>query len=453
MQTILTYDPMTFLFDNSLCGRGGSINSHPGNITFREWVYKRKTRYNLADSKRDKTIVVNEVLNLVRGVKPAGRFLQKFGSGWIEVDDAKAMAKISQALREGAPAMRAAHGKKATKRRSDSTRSPSPQRRESKRKVKKRKFDDYVPSEEVPASDNLLSSNVAISSAPLTPPPSLDGNEDQYHHDDDLMKSDVYNYFDNAGGLNDLLLEQSNGPSAAAGRDLQPQMQPQGGYYNAPFISPHSYSHHPLIPFGDYRASISEVASAIPPNQNDEQLPRANNVTPNLTSLPPPPFSPGGWDPLSFLPSTPKHARASVEGMNGQTFFPLTPVHTPGTATMPTSLHTNPDDANAQGQAFSLQQKPSAVRREHSLEASLGSFSNPFENDSNHFRQNSSLPALPIPNHIGPPQRGLSFGMIGGIGMPKAKEINASLRRDTSSHSSSKSYPSSSQDERKQPPL
>jgi len=427
-----------------LCGRGGSINSHPGNITFREWVYERKTQYNLADSKKDKTIVVNEVLDLVRSVSPPGRFLQKHNSGWIEIDDAKAMAKISQALREGAPAMRAAHGKKATKRRSDSTRSPSPPRRESKRRAKKRNFDDYVPSETVPASSNLLSPNVAISSAPLTPPPSLEGNED-YHHHDDLMRNDhVYNYFDHTGGLNELLLEQSNEASAAAaataaGRDLQPH----GGDYKASFISPSSYSHHPLIPLGDYRASISEVANAIPPSQIGEMPPRANNITPTLTSLPPPPISPGGWDPLSFLPSTPKHARSSVEVM-GQSFFPLTPNHAA------TSAPTSPYDANAQGQAFSLQQKQS-VRREHSLDASLGSFSNPFENDSNHFRQYPQL-GLPIPN-LGPPQRGLSFGMIGG--MPKAKEVDTSLRRrDTSSsYSSNKSRPSSSQNERKRPPL
>ena len=416
----------------SLCGRGGSINSHPGNITFREWVYKRKTQYNLANSKRDKTAVVNDVLSLVRGLNPPGRFLQKHNSGWIEIDDAKAMAKISQALREGAPAMRAAHGKKASaKRGSESTRSPSPPRRESKRKAKKRNFDEYVPSETIPDSSKVLSSNVAISSAPLTPPPSLDGD---YHHHDDLMRNDhVYNYFDHTGGLNDLFLEQSNGTSATAGRDLQQQ----SGYYNASFISP-SYSHPPLMPFRDYNASLSEVANAIPPpSQIEEQLPRANNVTPNLTSLPPPPisppnFSPGGWDPLSFLPSTPKHSRTAVEGMNGQSFFPLTPIHTAGsTATAPT----NPDDTNnVQGQAFSLQQKQ-PVRRQHSLDASLGSFSNPFENDSYHYRQHIQ-PGLPIPN-VGPPQRGFSFGMT-------------SLRHDTSSYSSNKS---SSHDERKRSPL
>lgn len=433
--SLLLYVTCTY----SLCGRGGSINSHPGNVTFREWVYKRKTQYNLADAKKDKTAVVNDVLSLVRGLNPPGRFLQKHNGGWLEINDAKAMAKISQALREGAPAMRAAHGKKASaKRRSDSTRSPSPPRRESKRRAKKRNFDEYVPSETIPTSSQDLSSNVAMSTAPLTPPPSLDGNED-YHHDDDLMGNEhVYNYFDHSGGMNDLFLEQSNGTSVTTGRDSQPQ----SGYYNASFISP-SYSRPPLIPFRDYSASLSEVANAIPPSQIEGQLPRANNVTPNLTSLPPPPISPGGWDPLSFLPSTPKHSRTAVEGMNGQSFFPLTPVHAAGTATAPTS----PGDTknNVHGQPFSLKQKQS-VRRQHSLDASLGSFSNPFENDSYHFRQHNQS-GLPAPN-IGPPQRGFSFGMIGGV--PRAKEIDPLLRHDTSSYSS---FKSSSHDERKHPSL
>jgi hypothetical protein len=290
-----------------------------------------------------------------------------------------------------------------------------------------------------------------MSTAPLTPPPSLDGNED-YHHDDDLMGNEqhVYNYFDHPGGMNDLFLEQlrpllsdrgsANGTSVTAGRDPQQQ----SGCYNASFISP-SYSHPPLIPFRDYSASLSEVANAIPPpSQIEEQLPRANNVTPNLTSLPPPPISPGGWDPLSFLPSTPKHSRAAVEGMNGQSFFPLTPVHAAGIATAPTSPG---DTNNVHGQPFSLKQKES-VRRQHSLDASLGSFSNPFENDSYHVRQHIQ-PGLPVPN-IGPPQRGFSFGsMIGG--MPKAKEGDSFLRHDTTSSYSS--FKSSSHDERKHPSL
>lgn len=110
-----------------LCGRGGSINSHPGNRKFRDWVYQRKESYMLAKSKSDKTHVTADILYLVRNQTPPGRFLQKFtvdqdggrrrskSSGstghldgwWVEIDETKALAKCSQALREGAPAFRA----------------------------------------------------------------------------------------------------------------------------------------------------------------------------------------------------------------------------------------------------------------------------------------------------------------------------------------------------------
>jgi len=99
-----------------LSGRGGGINSHDGNRTFREWVRQRKNKYNLAGSKAEKAQVAKEVITLVKSLKPAGRFLQREnatvpgGAGWwVELDETKAMAKTSQALREGAPQIRAAH--------------------------------------------------------------------------------------------------------------------------------------------------------------------------------------------------------------------------------------------------------------------------------------------------------------------------------------------------------
>eukprot|EP01082_Thalassiosira_pseudonana_P010949 g10384.t1 g10384 contig4:1770487-1771005(-) len=104
---------------HSLCGRGGSINSHAGNVVFRQWITERKESYNLADTKNDKSRVANDIMLKVRSLRPPGRFLHKIpdkssgGSNdldengyWVEVDDIKAMAKISQALREGAPAFR-----------------------------------------------------------------------------------------------------------------------------------------------------------------------------------------------------------------------------------------------------------------------------------------------------------------------------------------------------------
>lgn len=98
-----------------LSGRGGGINSHAGNIQFREWVRVRKNDYNLAVNKNDKAQVAREVIALVQKQDPPGRFLQKDPSShgpngwWIEVDDERMMAKTAQALREGAPQIRAAH--------------------------------------------------------------------------------------------------------------------------------------------------------------------------------------------------------------------------------------------------------------------------------------------------------------------------------------------------------
>jgi hypothetical protein len=102
-----------------LCGRGGGINSHPGNKTFREWVRQRKNLYNLATSKQEKARVSKEIVQMVRALSPPGKFLQReagtthssstLSGMWAEIDEAKALAKTSQALREGAPNIRAEH--------------------------------------------------------------------------------------------------------------------------------------------------------------------------------------------------------------------------------------------------------------------------------------------------------------------------------------------------------
>ena len=95
-----------------LCGRGGGINSHPGNKTFRQWVRIEKERYNLAINKAEKNRISRKIIDQVRNLSPPGRFLMKDSSKpnlWVEIDDMKAMAKTSQALREGAPSIRAVH--------------------------------------------------------------------------------------------------------------------------------------------------------------------------------------------------------------------------------------------------------------------------------------------------------------------------------------------------------
>lgn len=99
-----------------LCGRGGGINAHVGNVAFRELVQVEKERYNLAANKQEKAEISQDIVDHVKG--RGGRFLQKDdsrpfsanspnGGWWIEIDDTRAIAKTSQALREGAPRIRA----------------------------------------------------------------------------------------------------------------------------------------------------------------------------------------------------------------------------------------------------------------------------------------------------------------------------------------------------------
>lgn len=98
-----------------LSGRGGGINSHKGNKAFREWVNQRKEEYNRAQNKKEKIAVAMQVVRQVHNQAPVpGRFLQRdtsvvggnSGQWWVEISEAKALAKTTQALREGAPKIR-----------------------------------------------------------------------------------------------------------------------------------------------------------------------------------------------------------------------------------------------------------------------------------------------------------------------------------------------------------
>ena len=113
-----------------LCGRGGGINAHPGNIKFRKLVATHKLRY-LGASKSDKPSVAWDVVREWRALDPPGRFLAKMEKGknsdeaafakrmkkkkggkdgedddgeqpvlWHDVGDKKAREKASQCLRE-----------------------------------------------------------------------------------------------------------------------------------------------------------------------------------------------------------------------------------------------------------------------------------------------------------------------------------------------------------------
>ena len=387
----------------SLCGRGGSINSHPGNRVFRGWIGERKDSYNLADTKADKSRITREVMEQVRDQTPAGRFLQKevapgrkrdpYARGWwTEIDDAKALAKISQALREGAPAFRAAHGKKTKKARKKES-SAKPRRTSGRRQPKKRgarttteRDERKSPPEAYAKSPPAEAKPAAMLAMPAVAAPMPAAATGNGRHELNVLYPTANNYFATA---------RANGNG-------------NGNLLNS----------YPIVHMGDYTASISEVAGAIPPTPPSMKKPRPSpppphsqfqampqgmqpgNSTPSLepapnTPLVSPGFSPYGqakaaWDAISFLPN-------------------LSPV--PGSP--------------LRGMA-----KP-RLTRSHSLSFSdqdvhsVGSFEDPFQ-DNGHIQRpdqvdlepkasgERSLP-FPPPLATDAPPHGLSFGRIGGV--------------------------------------
>jgi hypothetical protein len=92
-----------------MSGRGGRTNSHIGNLYWRMLVQSNKELY-LSLPRKQKMLLSLSIVHTIRSQNPPGRFLQKdpMINLWYDVGDQKAQEKTSQALREGAPAIRAA---------------------------------------------------------------------------------------------------------------------------------------------------------------------------------------------------------------------------------------------------------------------------------------------------------------------------------------------------------
>ena len=91
-----------------LCGRGGTINAHPGNEQYRKFVERKKRLYLTARFKREKREIAASIVEEIRNLDPPGRFLTKdrHSDTWYDVGDEKARDKTSQALREGSQIIR-----------------------------------------------------------------------------------------------------------------------------------------------------------------------------------------------------------------------------------------------------------------------------------------------------------------------------------------------------------
>ena len=95
-----------------LCGRGGGTNNHPGNLMWRSLVSANKSLY-YSLPKNSKLLLAQSIVNTIRSKNPPGRFLKKKEDQnkdspiWYDIGNCKAREKTSQALREGAPTIKA----------------------------------------------------------------------------------------------------------------------------------------------------------------------------------------------------------------------------------------------------------------------------------------------------------------------------------------------------------
>jgi DNA-directed RNA polymerase delta subunit len=80
-----------------LCGRGGLINQHKGNIVYRKIVEYNKGVYRQVP-KRYRILVPQSIVHTI--YQAGGRFLQASDNEWMEISLARATQKTSQALRE-----------------------------------------------------------------------------------------------------------------------------------------------------------------------------------------------------------------------------------------------------------------------------------------------------------------------------------------------------------------
>jgi hypothetical protein len=72
-----------------LCGRGGRINAHSGNVHFRTLVQKRKRDYLSKDTRKlAKAHIAADLVHQIRQMEPAGRFLKEDADGmWFDIGE------------------------------------------------------------------------------------------------------------------------------------------------------------------------------------------------------------------------------------------------------------------------------------------------------------------------------------------------------------------------------
>lgn len=86
-----------------LCGRGGRVNGHEGNVQFRRICGEKKHVYmDNKTTKAQKNALALGVVMQIRSMNPPGRFLKQDTTTkhWYDISSDAAMRKVGQAIRE-----------------------------------------------------------------------------------------------------------------------------------------------------------------------------------------------------------------------------------------------------------------------------------------------------------------------------------------------------------------
>lgn len=97
----ISTDPVEVPHENDiLLGRGGNNNKHIGNEQLRLFAMERVHKYSLG-TKKIKSIMVLDLVSLIRNLDPPGRFLRQGTDGlWYEAGNKFAKEKASQVYRD-----------------------------------------------------------------------------------------------------------------------------------------------------------------------------------------------------------------------------------------------------------------------------------------------------------------------------------------------------------------
>jgi hypothetical protein len=109
-----------------ICGRGKVCFNHPGNQKLRELVASSLKIYSQAACKVEKSIIVSNIVDVIRRGSPNGGFVKQDPSGhyWLEVGDRLAREKVGQTLRDALSTQyRSSRGAKNMRRKMDQTQS------------------------------------------------------------------------------------------------------------------------------------------------------------------------------------------------------------------------------------------------------------------------------------------------------------------------------------------